>query len=303
MDGLKVIKPGIQSLIQDLGRYGYHSLGITSGGAMDKHAYYWANQLCGNHQSASCIEILVGGLQLQAQIATQIAITGAQVSVTINGKPIALWCNHSVQPGDHIAIGYASAGCRAYLAVSGGIQAPLILGSTSTVVREGLGGLNGDGKPLQQGDIVPCQTGKATTQQRTPQQQIPSYDSQITELRMVLGYQQSQFSPSQLKLFFESIYTISQNSDRMGYRLSGQAIVLPQSAMLSEGICLGAVQLPADGQPIILLNDRQTIGGYPKLGSVLSQDIDKLAQLMPGRKLRFVAMGIKEASVIASTVK
>ena len=303
MDGLKVIKPGIQSLIQDLGRYGYHSLGITSGGAMDKHAYYWANQLCGNDQSASCIEILVGGLQLQAQIATQIAITGAQISATINAKPIALWCNHSVQPGDHIAIGYASAGCRAYLAVAGGIQAPLILGSTSTVVREGLGGLNGDGKPLQQGDIVPCQTGKATTQQRTPQQQIPSYDSQITELRMVLGYQQSQFSPSQLKLFFESTYTLSQNSDRMGYRLSGQAIVLPQSAMLSEGICLGAVQLPTDGQPIILLNDRQTIGGYPKIGSVLSQDIDKLAQLMPGRKLRFVAMDIKEASVIASTVK
>jgi biotin-dependent carboxylase-like uncharacterized protein len=300
MTGFTVMRPGIFSSLQDLGRQGYHSLGITSGGAMDRHAYSWANQLCGNSQSAICIEILVGGLELQAEIATQIAITGAEVPVSINGQAVATWCNHRVQAGDRITLGYANGGCRAYLAVAGGIEAPLIFGSASTVVRECLGGLNGDGKPLQRGDTLPCQASSGTVQQSTPQQYITQFTDKVTEVRMVLGYQHHQFSASQLALFFASVYSISQNSDRMGYRLEGPAIVPPQTAMLSEGICLGAVQLPADGQPIILLNDRQTIGGYPKLGSVLSVDINKLAQLMPGKKLRFVPMDIKQASSIVS---
>jgi len=298
MSGLKVIQPGILSLIQDAGRYGFHNIGITTGGALDSHSFQWANQLCGNSDSATCIEILVGGLVLEAQISTQIAITGAEVAVTINGQPADTWCNHRVQAGDRIAIGYASAGCRAYLAVAGGIEAPLVFGSASTVVRESLGGLSGDGKPLQQGDTLPCQANSGTVQQLAPQQQRPVFTDGVTEVRMVLGYQHHQFSASQLDLFFDSIYTISQNSNRMGYRLEGPAIVPPQTAMLSEGICLGAVQLPADGQPIILLNDHQTIGGYPKLGSVLSVDINKLAQLMPGRTLRFQPIAIEQAQII-----
>ena len=303
MTGLRVIRPGILSNLQDLGRQGYHSLGITSGGAMDRHAYGWANQLCGNSESAICIEILVGGLELQAEIATQIAITGAEVAVSINGQSVSTWRSHQVAVGDRIAVGYASAGCRAYLAVAGGIQAPLVFGSASTVERDGLGGLGGDGKPLQQGDTLPCQTSTSTAQQSTPNHYIPKFTDEITEIRMIMGYQQHQFSASQLELFFNSIYSISQQSNRMGYRLAGEPIIPAQTQMLSEGICLGAVQVPADGQPIILLNDRQTIGGYPKLGSVLSVDLNKLAQLMPGRKLRFAPIGIKEAFVLSDEVK
>ena len=303
MSGLRVIRPGILSSLQDLGRQGYHSLGITSGGAMDRYAYGWANQLCGNNESAICIEILVGGLELQAEIATQVAITGAEVAVSINGQSVSTWCNHQLKIGDRIAVGFASAGCRAYLAVAGGIQAPLIFGSASTVERESLGGLSGDGKPLKQGDTLSCQTSSSRLQNSTPKQYITEFTDEITEVRMIMGYQHSQFSASQLDLFFNSTYSITQNSNRMGYRLEGEPIIPAQTQMLSEGICLGAVQLPADGQPIILLNDRQTIGGYPKLGSVLSIDINKLAQLMPGRKLRFTPIDLKEASALINEAK
>jgi len=297
MKGLKVIQPGIHSLIQDAGRHGFHSIGITSGGALDSHSFHCANQLCDNSHTAACIEILVGGLILEAQIATQIAITGAQVPISINNRSVSTWCNHAIQPGDRIKIGYASGGCRAYLSVAGGIQTKPIFGSVSTVVREGLGGLHGDGKPLQQGDILPCQPSADTQQRSTPLQQRPVFTDCIAEIRMLLGYQHSHFNQSQLDLLFNSEYTVSKNSDRMGYRLEGPAIIPPYSEMLSEGICLGALQLPTDGQPIILLSDRQTIGGYPKIGSVLSLDINKLAQLMPGRKLRFVPISLEQAQI------
>ena len=295
MKGLTVIQPGMHSLLQDGGRRGLHHIGITTGGPLDSHSFRCANRLCDNSDTAACIEILVGGLVLESQIATQIAITGADVPIKINHRTVSGWRNHAIQPGDRIAIGYATAGCRAYLSVAGGIRAPSIFGSVSTVVREGLGGLHLDGKPLQQGDILPCQPSATMQNRSVPEQQRPILNSAVTEVRMVLGYQHCQFSQSQLDLFFNSEYTVSQNSDRMGYRLQGPAIVPPYSEMLSEGICLGAVQLPSDGQPIILLSDRQTIGGYPKIGSVFSLDIAKLAQLMPGRKLRFAAIDIERA--------
>jgi allophanate hydrolase subunit 2 len=142
MKGFKVINPGMHSLLQDKGRMGYHSLGITSGGAFDQYSFGWANRLCLNPENAGCIEILVGGLILEAQVSTQIAITGADMPIKINDSIVKNWCTHNIQSGDKIAFGYATAGCRSYLAVAGGIQAPLIFNSLSTVVREDLGGLN-----------------------------------------------------------------------------------------------------------------------------------------------------------------
>jgi len=295
MKGFKVINPGMLSLIQDAGRYGFHRMGITTGGPFDSYSFTWANQLCENQDSAACLEILAGGLVLESQIKTQVAITGADVPIKINDNQVEGWCTQTVVPGDRISIGYATAGCRAYFAVVGGIQSPLIFGSASTVVREGLGGLHKNGQPLQQGDILPCHTKQIANMHSIPEQHRLIFNTDVTEVRMVLGYQYTQFSASQLDQFFSAEYTISPQSDRMGYRLKGPAIKPPNSEMLSEGICLGAVQLPADGQPIILLCDRQTIGGYPKLGSVLSLDIAKLAQLMPGRKLRFTPIDIDRA--------
>lgn len=295
MMGLKVINPGMHSLIQDSGRIGYHKLGISTGGAFDQYSFGWANRLCLNNYTAGCVEILVGGLILESQVATQIAITGAEMPITINNHSANNWCTHTIKPGDKIAFGYANAGCRAYLAVAGGIQAPLIFNSLSTVVRENLGGLCTEGMPLKRDDILPCQSSSSSAQRSVSKKFHCRFDTDPVEVRMVTGYQYEQFSKEQINQFFSTDYVISQDSNRMGYRLEGRAIEMPSCEMLSEGISLGAVQLPADGQPIILLCDRQTIGGYPKLGSVFSKDIDKLAQMMPGRKLRFSPLSVDQA--------
>ena len=298
MKGFKVLNPGIHSLLQDMGRFGYHSLGITSGGAFDQYSFGWANQLCHNLDNAGCIEILVGGLILEAQVTTQIAITGADVPIKINDSTVESWCTHNIQAGDKIAFGYATAGCRAYLAVAGGIQAPLIFNSLSTVVRESLGGLTKLGTPLEKGDVLSCSSNSHCTERSVPAKYHCEFDTDTAEIRMVTGYQYEQFSQQQISQFFATDYVISSNSDRMGYRLEGPAIEVPSCEMLSEGISLGAVQLPANGMPIILLCDRQTIGGYPKLGSVFSQDIAKLAQMMPGKKLRFKPFSIEQAQQV-----
>jgi biotin-dependent carboxylase-like uncharacterized protein len=295
MKGFKVINSGVHSLIQDKGRMGYHSLGITSGGAFDQYSFGWANRLCLNDDNAGCIEILVGGLILEAQVSTQIAITGADMPIKINDSTAENWCTHNIQAGDKIAFGYATAGCRAYLAVAGGIQAALIFNSLSTVVRESLGGLSTLGTPLEKGDVISCSSTAHGAERSVPAKYHCEFDTDIAEIRMIKGYQYEQFSQQQISQFFATDYVISSNSDRMGYRLEGPAIDITGCEMLSEGISLGAVQLPADGIPIILLCDRQTIGGYPKLGSVFSQDIAKLAQMMPGKKLRFKPFSIEQA--------
>lgn len=295
MTGLKVINPGMYTLIQDSGRQGFHNIGITTGGPFDSYSFGWANKLCNNLESAACLEILVGGLVLESTIATQIAITGADVPIKINNQSVDGWCTHNISASDQISIGYATAGCRSYLAVAGGIQCPLIFDSASTVKREQLGGLHKNGQALAQGDLLPCNASQENTTRTVAERYRPQFDSDIAEIRVILGYQHNQFEPDQLNHFFDNDYTISQQSDRMGYRLEGPAIEFSHNNMISEGICLGAIQITTDGQPIILLCDRQTIGGYPKLGSVFSPDIAKLAQLMPGRKICFKTIDLKQA--------
>jgi biotin-dependent carboxylase-like uncharacterized protein len=184
------------------------------------------------------------------------------------------------------------------LAVAGGIQCPLIFGSASTVKREKLGGLHKNGQSLATGDLIPCHMSQITTTRSVAQQYRPQLGDDITEIRVILGYQHNQFDARQMSKFFNHEYTISKQSDRMGYRLDGPAIDYSHRQMMSEGICLGAIQITSDGQPIILLCDRQTIGGYPKLGSVFSPDIAKLAQLMPGRKICFKAIDLKQAQLL-----
>ncbi len=293
MSGLKVIQPGINSHIQDRGRYGFHAIGLTTGGPLDFSSFCWANKLCNNTGSETCIEVLVGGLVLESQISTQIAVTGATVPLTINQQPADCWRSHNINPSDRIELGYATAGCRAYLAVAGGFQAQPIFNSVATVTREGLGGLEQDGHPLKSGDILPCSSSFSRPCFSLASYHRPMLENDHINLRVVLGYQHSTFEHKQL--FFNAHYTVSEKSDRMGYRLNGPAIKSSITSMLSEGICYGAIQFPADGQPIILLCDRQTIGGYPKIGSILSIDIDKLAQLMPGKKIGFEAIGIEQA--------
>lgn len=292
--GFIVEQPGILSLLQDAGRFGQHSIGLTNGGPLDRLSFDWANRLCGNDYNACTIEASIGGLSLRAEIDTQMAVTGGDAPLTINGKSMPSWQTHAIKKGDQIALGFSQSASRHYIAVSGGFQIEPMFGSCATVAREKLGGLNG--AALQAGDCLPC-SALATT--NTPSLQVapkdrPDYSGDIT-LRVILGYQQAAFSPIQKARLFSNNFELSDRCDRMGFRLTGPVIESGISGMLSEGICYGAIQIPADGQPIVLLNDRQTIGGYPKIGAVLSLDIPKLTQRMPGTVIRFEAISIDEA--------
>jgi biotin-dependent carboxylase-like uncharacterized protein len=294
--GLKVTSAGVLSLIQDAGRYGAFNLGLTNGGPADPLAFYWANRLCGNELNSTVIEISLGGLELTAQIDCVIAVTGAPMPLTINGRTAELWRSVFVKTGDTIHLGFTPLGVRCYLAVTGGFNIKPIFGSTSTVCRESIGGIRG-GK-LEANDVLPCQVlpkpGYQLKQFMLPEQEQPKYSHEVL-LHTILSYQQQHFSSIEKRLFFSSEYQISKHWDRMGYRLQGRAIKPDIAGILSEGICYGAVQIPADGQPIVLLNDRQTIGGYPKIGAVISQDCAKLSQCRQGDNVRFEPISLSQA--------
>lgn len=295
--GFSVIHPGLMSQLQDGGRHGYQYVGLTSGGPLDEHAFLWANHLLKNPWDAAVVEISFGGLKLQAQVDTLIAVTGADLAVSINGETVANWEVIPVRAGDRLEFGYPRSGTRAYLAVKGGFKVEKSYGSVATVQREQMGGLHGDGKPLTFGDCLPCdeQEHRKDPQlqkligKRVSNNYLPDY-SETLVLRVIAGYQYDEFSAEQLERFFSEEYQISPDSDRMGVRLQGAPIKALQAGITSEGIALGAIQIPPDGQPIVLMRDRQTIGGYPKLGCVYPPDTGQLAQRHPNTKVRFELM-------------
>lgn len=284
---LRVIQPGMLSLLQDGGRQGQHRIGLTNGGPMDPQAFHCCNRLLQNPAGATALEVSFGGLQLEALVDTFICLTGAEMALRINDVSQPGWTVLPVTAGDSIAVDFAERGCRAYLGVAGGFSVPQSFGSSATVMREHIGGLNG-GK-IEAGDKLPCE---ATGERRClylPVAQQPHYHDIVT-VRVIPGYQQARFDRYQQRRFFSHQYTVSNRCDRMGYRLEGPSIECDVEGILSEGICFGAIQIPADGQPIVLLNDRQTIGGYPKIGSALSLDCARLAQLKPGGQVYFAAI-------------
>ncbi|MEO0435700.1 MAG: biotin-dependent carboxyltransferase family protein [Pseudomonadota bacterium] len=289
---LLVKQPGLLSLLHDRGRFGQAKLGLTAGGPADPLAANLANRLLANDANATLLEVSFGGLLLLAQQDAQIAITGAKLPITIDGQAKDQWRVLTLRRGETLELGFSELGCRSYLAVRGGFSVKPTFGSTSTVVREGIGGLNG-GK-LGAGDVLDFPKLEPVDFCWLPPQQRPTYHKQAI-LRVVLGYQVDDFSSLDQQRFFSSEYQVSDRCDRMGYRLDGPPIPCSRTGMLSEGITLGAIQVPADGQPIVLLHDRQTIGGYPKLGAVLSIDCSSLAQLRPGNSVHFLAVTPEDA--------
>lgn len=279
MNALVIRQPGLLSLLQDRGRFGRAALGLTNGGPMDPLAADIANRLLDNDPSATLIEVSFGGFEAVAQGPLQVAVTGATLPVACNGAERPCWTVLNLEDGDILTLGFADTGCRSYVAVRGGIDVPASFGSTATVLREGIGGLNGG--RLRVGDRLPVHDSEHIARRWLPPRQRPRYGDRTT-VRVVPGYQQADFPRLQQRRFFGSEYRVSERSDRMGYRLEGPAIACDIDGILSEGIAPGAIQVPADGQPIVLLNDRQTIGGYPKIGSALSLDCAYLAQLRPG---------------------
>ena len=292
MSGFSVLAPGVLSLLQDSGRFGQSALGLTTGGPMDAPSATWANRLLGNNINATLIECSVGGLQLRADSHSFIAVTGAILPVSINSKAVEQWTVHKVQAGDVIELGMVTKGLRAYVAVAGGFNVAPQFSSTATVLREGIGGLSGN--KLQAGDKLAARTVNTLQRQRLPARYRPQFNQTLT-LRLIEGYQASSFSATERQRFYLNSYKVTPQADRMGYKLSGSAIKCQQTQLLSEGICYGAVQIPPDGQPIVLLNDRQTLGGYPKIGSVLSLDCALLAQAGAGTEVYFTPVSPQQA--------
>lgn len=296
--GFLIESPGFLSLLQDAGRSGVMHLGLATGGAMDRHAWAWANYLLGNRFGAAALEITFGRLEFVSQVNTSIAVTGAAVTLTVNGATQPLWANLVLKVGDRISMSAPGAGLRNYLAVVDGFQVTPGLGnSCATLHREKTGGLQGDGQPLKAGDLLPCQAQHhhcGPVRRRVPTGWIPDYREPLT-LDVILGAQLDRFPAASLECFFNQPYALSAQSDRMGARLEGPVLDVYGERLVSEGVSLGAVQVPANGLPIILLNDRQTIGGYPKLGAVAPRSLDALAQRQPGTTLRFRALALHEA--------
>lgn len=287
--GLLVEKPGPLSLIQDFGRFGLGHIGITQGGPVDSYAYNWANYLLGNPVNCSTIEITLGNASFIALHNCHLAICGGDLNATVDGERISNWSDFNLKKGQQLRFGMPKNGLRAYLAVKGGFGISEHLGSASTVTRESLGGLDAKGSPIKSGDILPFAPHQLS--QHKPRQITfrfkPDYNLPV-KLRVIESYQNEDFDDKVLEAFYSSEFTISPDSNRMGYRLEGNTIQPPYNGVLSEGIALGAIQIPDDGNPIVLLNDHQTIGGYPKIGCVARIDLPRLAQAKPGQKVEFV---------------
>lgn len=286
MNGLLIRAAGPRSLIQDQGRFGHHGLGITTGGPLDWIALDWANRLLGNAADAAAVEITLGPLELEAMIPTTLVVTGP-ATLSINNRTQPAWQGHAVRPGDRIAVGVKPAGLCAYLALAGGVQSRPMLGSRASVTREALGGLHGrDSEPLQTGDFLPVSPDTGTPIHGLPTAHQPIYSQSVT-LRMLPGFQWRQFGRAARRKLASAPFTVSAQSSRMGLRLDGPAIAAPAQTIDSEGVCTGAIQITPAGQPIVLLPDRQTMGGYPKPGAVITADWPRLGQLRPGAQLRF----------------
>jgi len=295
MDAFLVQAPGSYTTVQDNGRFGYQKMGIPVSGVLDSFAGSVANLLVGNPEESAVLEITVVGPRLAFLREIDVALAGAEMGATLNNQPVNCWESFRVSPGDILKMRQVKSGCRAYLAVSGGIEVPKVLGSRSTYVGGKLGGYQG--RPLKKGDILRCGEGAfLDVPRRLPSVWIPRNSSGIV-LRAVPGPQDDFFHEEGLATFFRSEFTISTNANRMGYRLQGPSIRqkenLPAS-IISEPSISGSVQIPADGQPIILLGE-QTMGGYTKIATVISTDISKVAQAIPGNVVRFEKVTLETA--------
>ena len=286
MDTFLVLTPGSFTTVQDKGRFGFQHMGIPVSGALDLFACRVANLLVGNPEGSAVLESTIVGPQIAVLRETDIALTGAEMDARLNYKPIENWKTIRVQPGDVLTFQQVKRGCRGYLAVSGGIHVPEVMGSMSTYVGGKIGGY--DGRPLKKGDIVRCGNGSLLDAPRQlPEKWIPRYPDKIM-LRTVAGPQDDHFDEGRATLF-QSEFMVTPKADRMGYRLQGKPIKhrekVPRS-IISEPTMPGGIQVPADGQPIILLVE-QTVGGYSKIATVISTDLPNIAQAVPGDFVQF----------------
>ena len=294
---INVIKPGVQSQLQDLGRFGFQDLGVPVCGVMDEWSHRVANLLAGNVRDEATLEIVLMGPTLVFEEATQIAIRGADLSPRLNGEPVSMQQRIEVPAGGQLEFGRRVSGLRTYLAVHGGFDVEPVMGSRSTYVRGGFGGFQG--RALRKGDVlsmadVPASPPSPATDVDNP---LPSNDPmEVTTVRVIAGEHWSLFS-SEMQALFEAVtYKINPQSDRMGYRLDGPALHrLDAVELISEAMSFGTIQVPSDGQPIVLMAERHSAGGYPKIAHVISVDLPLMAQLAPQQQLRFELISLASA--------
>ena len=288
-----VIDAGPQTTVQDRGRPGQLRYGIPPSGPLDRYAFVLANRLVGNDDSAAALECTLIGPRFQVHASCAIAVTGAEMAVTINGAEAPRWTTLRVKPGDVVKVDAARTGVRAYIAFSGGLDVPVVLGSRATYLRGALGGL--EGRALRKGDRLSLLSAPLPRLLRVPPHAVPDYAAEPA-VRVVLGPQAERFTDAGIAAFLGGPYEMLPQSDRMGARLKGERVTHVRGHdIVSDGIPLGAIQVTGDGQPIVLLADRQSTGGYTKLATACSFDVGRIAQVRPGRSLRFQAIGVDEA--------
>jgi biotin-dependent carboxylase-like uncharacterized protein len=286
MGVIEVQDPGLFTTVQDLGREGFGPLGVSPSGAADAISLRLGNRLVGNAEGAAGLEMtLLGGTFLFPEGAL-LALSGSDFGATLDGKPVELWNSFEAKAGQALRLGPTRSGARCYLCVRGGIETKLFLGSASTHVLSGLGGH--EGRALRKGDAlnVGAASGPARIRRLSA---LAKHEMQPRKaLRITPGPQKEWFSESAQRVFHESRYRVAEESNRMGIRLEGTVIPAPSGGeMVSEGVALGAIQVPEGGMPIILFVEQQTTGGYPKIANVISADFHSLGQLRPRDEIRF----------------
>lgn len=311
---VEILNAGFFTSIQDLGRTGFQKYGIIVSGAMDIYALRIANILVGNSEEEAAMEITLSGPEISLQKGMLLSITGADISPTIEGNNVPMWRPVYIKENCILKFGACKYGCRAYITFAGGFKIGKVMGSKSTYIKAGIGGYKG--RILKKGDILELESPKKklinfsnrfTKQLSTNKFISPNWytkemenkNCEVTIIRIIKERQFHSFTEESLNDFFHSVFSISIKSDRMGYRLTGAMLQLKKPLeMISEAVYFGTIQVPPEGNPIILLADRQTTGGYPKIAQVISVDIPKIAQLKPNEKIRFQEITLEQAEEI-----
>lgn len=294
---MNVILPGILSSIQDRGRIGYQEFGISASGAMDELAFRLANKIVGNDDNAAGLEVTMLGPKLEIQKDVLIAVTGADLSLTVNDMPAQMYTALHLKKGDIVAFGEPKVGMRAYIAVNGGFSVPLVMGSASTGLNGKIGGYKG--RKLEKGDVltsVPLSIPTSFVGYSVDPHDFV-FGAEPNRFRVILGPEDDHFTDCGITTFFNSEYKLSDKCDRMGARLEGAIIEHNDKGpgIVSDGITMGAIQIPGDGKPMVLLKDRGTVGGYSKIGTLCSLDVFRFAQMRPGDVVYFDKIEIEDA--------
>ncbi|NPV69026.1 MAG: 5-oxoprolinase subunit PxpB [Firmicutes bacterium] len=302
-DSFEVLDGGFLTTVQDYGRFGYQQFGMPPSGAMDRFSLPVANLLVGNSPDAAGLEVTYVGPRLRALRPVLVAVTGAEFEPTVNGRLVPQWESIELREGDVLEFGVPQAGCRAYIAVAGGIAVPVVMGSRSTYLRGAVGGI--EGRRLASGDriatLIPETGVFAATGSSMPDRLRPRFGREWV-VRAVPGPQADHFTRAGIDTLFSAAWTVTGQSDRMGMRLKGPRVEhAGKPDIISDGIPHGAIQVPGEGQPIVMLADRQTTGGYPKIATVIGPDIDLLGQARPGDTVFFRPTTVEQAHEVLRT--